>query len=86
MTANQKKGLAVSVAVAALGYFVDLYDIVLFGVVRVASLTDIGIAGDELTSKGILLLNLQMIGMLIGGVVWGIIGDKIGRRFALLTT
>ncbi|MCI0697733.1 MFS transporter [candidate division KSB1 bacterium] len=86
MTTNQKQGLAISVIVAALGYFVDLYDIVLFGVVRVASLTDIGVTGDELTSKGILLLNLQMIGMLIGGVGWGIIGDKIGRRFALLAT
>jgi len=86
MTAVQKRGLALSVAAAALGYFVDLYDIVLFGVVRVASLTDIGITGDALTSKGILLLNLQMIGMLIGGVVWGIIGDKLGRRVALLAT
>src|SRR5574341_551009 len=86
MTTNQKQGLAVSVIVAALGYFVDLYDIVLFGVVRVASLTDIGVTGDELTSKGILLLNLQMLGMLIGGVGWGIIGDKIGRRFALIAT
>jgi len=86
MPTTQRKGVAVSVAAAALGYFVDLYDIVLFGVVRVASLTDIGITGDELTSKGILLLNLQMIGMLIGGVGWGIIGDKIGRRFALIAT
>ncbi len=86
MSTNRKSRLALPVAAAALGYFVDLYDIVLFGVVRVASLTDIGIAGDELTSKGILLLNLQMIGMLIGGVAWGIIGDKIGRRFALLAT
>jgi len=86
MTSNQKQSLAIPVIVAALGYFVDLYDIVLFGVVRVASLTDIGVTGDELTSKGIFLLNLQMIGMLIGGVVWGIIGDKIGRRFALIAT
>jgi putative MFS transporter len=86
MTTTQRKGVAVSVAAAALGYFVDLYDIVIFGVVRVASLTDIGVTGDELTSKGILLLNLQMFGMLIGGVGWGIIGDKIGRRFALIAT
>ncbi|MDZ7360314.1 MAG: MFS transporter [candidate division KSB1 bacterium] len=82
----QRRGVAVSVAVAALGYFVDLYDIVIFGVVRVASLTDIGLTGDALTSKGILLLNLQMIGMLIGGVGWGILGDKIGRRVALIAT
>ncbi|MBI5473444.1 MAG: MFS transporter [Ignavibacteriae bacterium] len=86
MTATRNKGLALAVIAAALGYFVDLYDIVLFGVVRIASLKDIGIVGDELTSKGILLLNLQMIGMLIGGVMWGIIGDKFGRRFALLST
>jgi MFS family permease len=86
MNVNQKQSLALSVAVAALGYFVDLYDIVIFGVVRVASLTAIGLSGDEVTSKGILLLNLQMIGMLLGGVMWGVIGDKIGRRFALLAT
>ena len=86
MANPQKKSLLIPVIVAALGYFVDLYDIVLFGVVRVASLTAIGVAGDEVTSKGILLLNLQMIGMLIGGVGWGIIGDKIGRRFALIAT
>ena len=86
MTNTRNKGLALAVIAAALGYFVDLYDIVLFGVVRIASLKDIGIVGDELTSKGILLLNLQMIGMLIGGVMWGIIGDKFGRRFALLST
>lgn len=86
MAHPQKKSLLIPVIVAALGYFVDLYDIVLFGVVRVASLTAIGVAGDEVTSKGILLLNLQMIGMLIGGVGWGIIGDKIGRRFALIAT
>ncbi len=86
MATNQKQSLIIPVVVAALGYFVDLYDIVLFGVVRVASLTDIGLAGDEVTSKGILLLNLQMIGMLIGGIGWGIIGDKIGRRFVLIAT
>lgn len=86
MSASQKNGLALSVAVAALGYFVDLYDIVIFGVVRIASLKDVGVHGDALTSQGILLLNLQMIGMLIGGVIWGVIGDKIGRRFALLAT
>ena len=49
---GQNQRLALSVAAAALGYFVDLYDIVLFGVVRVASLTDIGVAGDE-TQQGV---------------------------------
>ncbi|MDZ7266581.1 MAG: MFS transporter [candidate division KSB1 bacterium] len=83
---TQQSAPVLAVMAAALGYFVDLYDIVLFGVVRVASLTDLGLSGDALTSKGILLLNLQMIGMLLGGVGWGIIGDKFGRRLALLAT
>jgi MFS transporter, putative metabolite:H+ symporter len=82
----RKQGVAFSVAAAALGYFVDLYDIVIFGVVRVASLNDLGITGAANTSWGIDLLNLQMIGMLIGGVLWGVLGDKLGRRIALLAT
>ena len=86
MSGAQQKGVVFSVAAAALGYFVDLYDIVIFGVVRVASLTDLGITGADNTSWGIQLLNLQMTGMLIGGVAWGILGDKLGRRTALLAT
>ena len=83
---NGNRTVVASVIVAALGYFVDLYDIVIFGVVRVASLNDLGITGEANTAWGIDLLNLQMIGMLIGGVFWGVIGDKLGRRFALLAT
>ena len=86
MTTSKNTGLILAVIAAALGYFVDLYDIVLFGVVRIASLKAIGITGDDLISKGILLLNLQFAGMLIGGVAWGIIGDKFGRRLALIST
>lgn len=86
MTAARNPGVAFSVAAAALGYFVDLYDIVIFGVVRVASLNDLGITGAANTSWGIDLLNLQMAGMLIGGVLWGVLGDKLGRRTALLAT
>ncbi len=82
----KRQGVAFSVAAAALGYFVDLYDIVIFGVVRVVSLNDLGISGAANTSWGIDLLNLQMVGMLIGGVLWGILGDKLGRRTALLAT
>lgn len=68
--------------VAGLGYFVDIYDLVLFSVERVKSLTDLlGEAATEelIKSKGKFLLNMQMGGMLVGGVVWGIIGDKKGR-------
>lgn len=85
-TSKNTIALSLAVVAAALGYFVDLYDIVLFGVVRVASLKEIGITGDDLISKGILLLNLQFIGMLIGGIAWGMIGDKLGRKFALIAT
>ena len=81
-----QRGVAFSVAAAALGYFVDLYDIVIFGVVRVASLEDLGITGAANTAWGIDLLNLQMIGMLAGGVLWGVLGDVLGRRTALLAT
>lgn len=67
------------VIVAALGYFVDVYDLVLFSIVRVPSLMDLGLSGHALLNQGMLLLNLQMAGMLIGGILWGILGDKKGR-------
>jgi len=86
MSDARQRGVAFSIGAAALGYFVDLYDIVIFGVVRVASLNDLGITGAANTAWGIDLLNLQMTGMLIGGVLWGILGDTLGRRTALLAT
>lgn len=69
--------------VAALGYMVDMYDLFLFSIVRVPSLTEIGIPEDQLLDKGVYLLNLQMAGLLIGGLVWGILGDKRGRLSVL---
>lgn len=75
-----------AVLAAALGYFVDLYDIVLFGVVRVVSLRELGLEGEANTDWGIVLLNLQMSGMLIGGLFWGWFGDRYGRRLALIAT
>lgn len=71
------------ILVAALGYFVDVFDILLFSVVRTASLKDLGVEGAGLLSVGIDLLNAQMIGMLIGGVIWGVWGDKRGRLSVL---
>jgi MFS family permease len=68
-----------TVLVAGLGYFVDIYDLLLFGIVRVESLKGIGLPESEFLNAGILLVNLQMVGMLVGGVVWGVIGDKKGR-------
>ena len=71
------------VVVAALGYFVDIYDLVLFGVVRKASLTELGLNPDQIKSIGEQLLNWQMAGMLLGGIFWGILGDKKGRLSVL---
>lgn len=74
------------VIVAALGYFVDIYDLTLFGIVRVPSLKAIGIPDEQIKDAGVHLLNMQMIGMLIGGIVWGILGDKKGRLSTLFLT
>jgi MFS family permease len=71
--------LNLTVIVSALGYFVDIYDLVLFSIVRVASLKDLGVPEPQLMDVGIRLLNMQMTGMLVGGVVWGVLGDKLGR-------
>ncbi|MCS7064169.1 MAG: MFS transporter [Methylacidiphilales bacterium] len=71
--------LHVSVIVAALGYFVDIYDLLLFSIVRVPSLRDIGLSESEIATQGLWLLNLQMAGMLIGGILFGIMGDRKGR-------
>jgi MFS family permease len=71
------------VIVAALGYMVDMYDLFLFSIVRVPSLKALNISGDNILKDGLMLLNLQMAGMLIGGIVWGIMGDKRGRLSVL---
>jgi len=72
-----------TVLVAALGYFVDIYDLILFGIVRVKSLKGLGVDPDRILGTGVNLLNAQMIGMLIGGILWGIFGDKRGRLSVL---
>jgi len=71
--------LNAAVVVAALGYFVDIYDLILFNIVRIPSLTALGVTGDALVSEGLAIINWQMAGMLIGGLAFGIIGDKKGR-------
>ena len=71
------------VIVAALGYFVDIYDLILFGVIRKASLSELGFGPDEIKTIGEQLLNWQMGGMLVGGIFWGILGDKKGRLSVL---
>lgn len=75
--------IKLAVLVAALGYFVDIFDIVLFGVLRQDSLMELGFTGKANGDMGLLLSNLQMIGMLFGGVLWGMLGDKRGRLSVL---
>ncbi len=77
------RGVALAILVAALGYFVDIYDLILFSIVRVSSLRAIGVPPDQILSQGVLLLNMQMGGMLVGGLIWGILGDKRGRLSVL---
>lgn len=75
--------LQIPVVVAALGYFVDIYDLLLFSIVRVQSLKDLGVSDADMLHKGIYLINMQMGGLLIGGILWGILGDKRGRLSVL---
>ena len=75
--------LGFAIAVSALGYLVDVYDLIIFTAIRVPSLQSLGLTSEQITSVGILLINTQLIGMLIGGVFWGILGDKRGRLSTL---
>ena len=82
-----KRILTPTVLIAALGYFVDLFDITLFGVVRSTSLKALGVVSvEDLINVGVKLYNCQMGGMLIGGIFWGIIGDKKGRHIVLYSS
>ncbi|UIR54515.1 MFS transporter [Sphingobacterium sp. SRCM116780] len=67
------------ILVASLGYFVDIYDLIIFSIVRIKSFEEIGVSPEDMRSKGEFVLNMQMAGLLIGGIIWGIIGDKFGR-------
>ena len=68
------------VVIAALGYFVDIYDLLLFGIVRIDSLKELGLDVDQ---AGAVVLNWQMAGLLLGGILWGVMGDKKGRLSVL---
>lgn len=69
--------------VAALGYFVDIYDLLLFTIVREPSLKGIGVTDAQMLGASTQIINWQMIGLLIGGILWGVIGDKKGRLSVL---
>ncbi|UBM60560.1 MFS transporter [Marinilongibacter aquaticus] len=78
-----KELISLPVIVAALGYFVDIYDMQLFGIVRVPSLQSLGLSEEEVSQVGKSILNYQMIGLLLGGILWGVLGDKKGRLSVL---
>ena len=73
----------VTVVVAALGYFVDIYDLLLFGIIRIPSLQSLGLSADQVKLDGEIILQWQMWGLLIGGIISGVIGDKRGRLSVL---
>ena len=75
--------LNLAVVVAALGYFVDIYDLLLFTIVREPSLKALGVTDAGMIAASTKIINWQMIGLLIGGVIWGVMGDKRGRLSVL---
>lgn len=82
-TTQPKSILNIAVIVAALGYFVDIYDLQLFGIIRVASLRSLGLTEDQIRIEGESILQWQMVGLMIGGIVAGVMGDKRGRLSVL---
>lgn len=82
-SSSQNKVFGTAVLVAALGYFVDIYDLLLFAIIRVESLADLGFTAEQIKVDGEAILTWQMIGLLIGGIIWGVMGDKRGRLSVL---
>ena len=82
-TTKQNKILSLPVLVAALGYFVDIYDLLLFSIIRVPSLRNIGLTDLEITKQGEDIISYQMAGLLLGGILWGVLGDRKGRLSVL---
>jgi putative MFS transporter len=83
-TAQKQYGVfSLPVIVGALGFFVDVYDLLLFSIIRKPSLASLHLSPEEVLSKGELIISIQMIGLVVGGVIWGIMGDKKGRLSVL---
>jgi len=86
MTSKQVAIFSVPVIVAALGYFVDIYDLLLFTIVRIPSLKSLGLDDAQVARQGLRILNYQMIGLLTGGILWGVLGDRKGRMKVLFAS
>jgi putative MFS transporter len=85
MTEAQKQYgiLSIPVIVGALGYFVDIYDLLLFTIVKRPSMLDVGSTDATLLADSIKVINWQMVGLLLGGIIWGVLGDRKGRLSVL---
>lgn len=83
MSKRSESIFQLAVIVSALGFFVDVYDLLLFGIIRKPSLSALGLTPAEVLAKGELIISIQMIGLLVGGIIWGIVGDKKGRLSVL---
>lgn len=83
MSKNNNSVINLAVIVAALGYFVDIYDLLLFTIVREPSIRGLGVADADMIAASTKIINWQMLGLLIGGVIWGVMGDKRGRLSVL---
>ncbi|MEP6583591.1 MAG: MFS transporter, partial [Ginsengibacter sp.] len=83
MIRKQSTVFSLPVIVAALGYFVDIYDLLLFNIVRIPSLRSLSLSAIEIDKQGEFIIGIQMVGLLIGGIIWGITGDKKGRLSVL---
>ncbi|MBC7949725.1 MAG: MFS transporter [Chitinophagaceae bacterium] len=82
-TARSNSIFSIAVIVAALGYFVDIYDLLLFGIIRLPSLRSLGLSEEQVLTEGEKILSWQMWGLLLGGILWGILGDRNGRLSVL---
>ncbi|AHF14369.1 MFS transporter [Niabella soli] len=84
MSASKQASIfSLIVVVAALGYFVDIYDLLIFSIIRIPSLKELGLSAEQIKTDGELILSAQMAGLLLGGILWGILGDRKGRAKVL---
>ncbi len=85
MAKKENNKILITIIIAALGYFVDIYELLLFSIVRKPSLLGLGVLDEKvaLLEASTKVINWQMVGLLIGGILWGIIGDKKGRLSVL---
>jgi putative MFS transporter len=86
LSARERSGIGLAVLAAALGYFVDAYDLILYNIVRIESLRGLAVPEGDLLATGVDLLDAQLVGMLLGGVLWGILADRRGRRSVLFAS